>query len=196
MAVVAARPEAFANGGPVASVDGPWAAGPAFGLDMALPAEHAPPASRGSEQAGAPASSPSAGQGTTPLVRQAAEQVIAAIRQTGEGSLDLQLSPEELGRVRITLSPAEHGLAVAVHADRSDTLELLRRHIDSLAGAYRDIGYASLEFSFSGGDATPQGGAFAETAEGSVPEPSPVPEPALTRHAATAPAPGRLDLRF
>ncbi len=42
-------------------------------------------------------------------------------------------------------------------ADRPETLELMRRHIDILAQEFRDIGYGSAEFSFGQGGQRPGG---------------------------------------
>jgi hypothetical protein len=38
---------------------------------------------------------------------------------------------------------------VQLVAERPETLDLLRRHVDSLAADLRDLGYSGLEFSFS-----------------------------------------------
>lgn len=62
--------------------------------------------------------------------------------------VEITLAPEELGKVRMTLHAADGGITVAVQADRPDTLDLMRRNIDSLARDFRDLGYADISFSF------------------------------------------------
>ena len=53
------------------------------------------------------------------------------------------------------MTPAEAGIAVSVMAERPETLDLLRRNIDSLQQAMSDIGYSDIAFSFDlGSEAT------------------------------------------
>jgi len=80
--------------------------------------------------------------------RSMSEQLAGAIRAGGDGTFDLQLSPEELGRVRLTLTPGGTEILVTVAAERSETLDLMRRHIDLLAREFREQGYTSVQFSF------------------------------------------------
>lgn len=150
-------------------------------------------AMRGADPAPAATATQANGGSASAPARPAPDQIVAAIRQSPDGVIDVQLSPEELGRVRITLTAAEGGLTVMLHAERTDTLDLLRRHIDTLASAYRDIGYAGLSFSFSGGNSAGRG--MAQTLP---PDP-----PAITAEQAAvppsvrpAPAAGALDLRL
>lgn len=140
--------------------------------------------------------SAAAGQAAPPQVL----QVSAAIQGSSERAFDIHLSPAELGKVRISLSPSESGLTVTILADRPETLDLLRRHVDLLAQDFRDLGYDSTAFSFgaesrgeSGGD---NGEAKPDRAEPSVtPETTrqeQVPHDPITRMAAS----GRMDLRL
>lgn len=94
------------------------------------------------------------GQSTTPQVL----QVSAAIQASTERSFDIHLSPAELGKVRITLSPSDSGITVSILADRPETLDLLRRHSDLLAQDFRDLGYDSATFSFGGDPEGERGG--------------------------------------
>lgn len=78
-------------------------------------------------------------------------QIAAAIGRGASGTdrvIDLMLNPEELGKVRLSLSQSDAGLSVSVLAERPETLDLLRRNIDLLAREFLDIGYQSAEFSF------------------------------------------------
>jgi flagellar hook-length control protein FliK len=80
--------------------------------------------------------------------RHVTAQVAEAARMLSNGPVELALSPEELGRVKMTLSATEGGMTLVVTAERPETLDLLRRNIDLLAQDFREMGYESLEFSF------------------------------------------------
>lgn len=67
-----------------------------------------------------------------------------------DGPVELTLSPEELGRVRLSLSPEGDGLHVTVLVERGDTLDLLRRNSDLLLQEIRAQGFSGATFSFSG----------------------------------------------
>ena len=82
------------------------------------------------------------------FARAVAGQIGDAVRTTSDAVVEVRLSPEELGRVRLSFSPAESGMAVAILAERPETLELVRRHIDILASELRQQGHANLSFSF------------------------------------------------
>ena len=82
------------------------------------------------------------------LARAAGQQMAYAISQHKDGQIELTLSPEELGRVRMTLVPSVEGMMVNIQADRDETLEMLRRHIESLASEFRDMGYSDVSFAF------------------------------------------------
>ncbi len=70
--------------------------------------------------------------------------------------MELVLSPAELGRVRISMMGGDGAMTVHVMADRPETLDLMRRHIDILAQEFHDIGYGTAEFAF-GQNAADQG---------------------------------------
>jgi hypothetical protein len=65
-----------------------------------------------------------------------------------DGAVEISLRPEELGRVRLVLSPDAGGLTVTLAAERPETLDQMRRAIDTLAADLRDLGYAGLNFRF------------------------------------------------
>lgn len=83
--------------------------------------------------------------------RPAMSQLAELARRLPGGPIEVSLSPEELGRVRLSMQPAEGGMVVQIAAERSETLDLIRRNIDLLAQELRDQGYAELRFAF--GDA-------------------------------------------
>ncbi|ETA52588.1 hypothetical protein P279_07815 [Rhodobacteraceae bacterium PD-2] len=80
-------------------------------------------------------------------------QVADALPRMADGRIELQLNPEELGRVRFQIHSVENGLVVQVAADRPETLDLMRRHLDQLARDFAEAGYEGASFSF-GGDAS------------------------------------------
>jgi hypothetical protein len=71
-----------------------------------------------------------------------------AAAQFTDRPVEVTLSPEELGRVRMTLATHDGNLTMVIQADRPETLDLLRRHIDTLAQDFRDLGFDDLNFSF------------------------------------------------
>jgi flagellar hook-length control protein FliK len=83
--------------------------------------------------------------------RHAASQIATAVIQSNGKATEIALNPEELGRVRMSLSAADGALTLVVLADRPETQELLRRHIDVLAQEFRSLGYESVSFSFHTG---------------------------------------------
>lgn len=78
-------------------------------------------------------------------------QLSEGLPRANKAAIEVQLAPEELGRVRLSLSPTENGMVVQVQADREVTLDLIRRHIDLLAQDLRGQGHQNLMFSFGGG---------------------------------------------
>ncbi|MBL3610461.1 flagellar hook-length control protein FliK [Rhodovulum sulfidophilum] len=95
--------------------------------------------------------------------RTAIRQIAESLHRASDGSVHLTLSPEELGRVRLSLTPGDHGITVNISADRADTLDLMRRHGDTLANAMRDLGYGEVVLDFTGrqNNAPGQGRGFA-----------------------------------
>ena len=77
-------------------------------------------------------------------------QVTEAIHAKASGTLEIRLNPEELGRVKLVMTPQDAGVIVSFSADRTETLELIRRHVDLLAQDLRQGGYQSVDFQFEG----------------------------------------------
>ncbi|MGR3662201.1 MAG: flagellar hook-length control protein FliK [Paracoccaceae bacterium] len=86
-------------------------------------------------------------------VRFAGTQMVDALIRQPSHPVEIALNPEELGRVRIALSHLDSGLTVVITAERPETLDLMRRHIDQLEAEFRQLGYENIGFEFSGGDA-------------------------------------------
>ena len=77
-----------------------------------------------------------------------ARQVADALPRLADGSIDIRLEPEELGRVRLHMVTGEGNMVVHVQTDRPETLDLLRRHIDMLARDLANAGYEGASFDF------------------------------------------------
>jgi len=131
------------------------------------------------------------------LPQQIAMQIAAAAGRAAPGAerrIELTLNPEELGSVRLSLQQTEDGLSVSVLADRPETLDLLRRHIDSLAREFLAIGYESAEFTF--GRENPGSGDQKDEGK-TVPRPGPRADADGSRPATTAiHLMDRLDIRL
>ncbi len=115
------------------------------------------------------------------------------------GPVEVTLAPEELGHVRMTLAAADGQMVLTLTADRPETVELMRRHIDQLAQDFRDLGFRDLSFSFAQRHPDQRPGAFPTPADAppDAPAPAATAPPVPERAAAlTAHADDRLDLRL
>lgn len=75
-------------------------------------------------------------------------QIAEGAARASDGTVELRLSPDELGRVRMFLTSGEHGLTVQILADRPETLDLMRRNVNELAQQLADAGFEGAGFSF------------------------------------------------
>ncbi|WP_157958095.1 flagellar hook-length control protein FliK [Pararhodobacter aggregans] len=130
-----------------------------------------------------------------------AQQIAARLETGGPGRFDLALKPEELGHVRLKLVSHETGSLLIVHAERPETLDLMRRHIGALEQDLRALGHDQLSLRFSGGNAggagqqaTPHAPPSQSASQGAPPaDPRPQTQPAP---APTLRARDHLDLRL
>ena len=89
---------------------------------------------------------------------QTTTQIVAAISRAsvdGQKTTEVALNPAELGRVRLHLATTDGVLIVMVSAERTETMELLRRNIETLTNDLKETGYdgAQIVFSQDGGGA-------------------------------------------
>ena len=84
------------------------------------------------------------------LARHVAAQLVEAARILPDRPVELTLNPDELGKVRMTLSANEGAISVSLLAERAETADLLRRHIETLSEEFRALGYSDISFSFGG----------------------------------------------
>ena len=85
------------------------------------------------------------------MPRAIAMQIADAVRAMPDRPVDVSLNPEELGRVRLSVSATEAGVMLSVLAERPETLELMKRHAEQLARDLADMGFDSVELSFGKG---------------------------------------------
>ncbi len=87
------------------------------------------------------------------ITRAIAGQMAAAIQvRAGSGTIEIALSPEELGRVSITLNGREDGMVLTIAAERPETLDLMRRHLAVLEAEFQSIGYGDISFDLNTSD--------------------------------------------
>lgn len=124
------------------------------------------------------------------------------------GAVEITLSPKELGTVKLIAHPGEAGLTLAILAERPETQELMRKHLDLLQAELRKAGFSALDFG-ADRNGSASGGMADKTADrtsnGAQRSPEP-PEDRLTasdtgvdRHlsaSATQAFDGRLDIRL
>jgi flagellar hook-length control protein FliK len=78
------------------------------------------------------------------IARQIADHIPAAMGKP----VQIMLQPEELGRVRLSVSVSETGVIVSILAERGETLDLMRRNIDQLQQDFQTLGFGTADFSF------------------------------------------------
>ena len=113
-------------------------------------------------------SGPSVAAGTdvprADIARSVGAQLAEQMVKRPQGGVDITLNPEELGRVRMGVNVGETTVSVSIVAERPETLDLIRRHVDQLIEEFRQLGYDGVEFQFSD---------HAETSDGSQDSPPP-----------------------
>jgi flagellar hook-length control protein FliK len=81
------------------------------------------------------------------MAQSVVRQVADALPTMTDATLEITLHPEELGRLKLTLLTGEGAPMLHVAAERGDTLELVRRHIELLAREFAAQGFAGLNVS-------------------------------------------------
>ncbi|QDC11151.1 hypothetical protein FHY55_18770 [Oceanicola sp. D3] len=119
---------------------------------MALEAATAVPEARTIPHLAPHASIVAAPSGHAAAAQQVAAQIAEISRPLPDGPVELSLKPEELGRLKLSFTGSEAGLHIAVTAERPETLEMMRRHIEILAQEMRRLGHEGAQFSFASGD--------------------------------------------
>jgi hypothetical protein len=102
----------------------------------------------------------------TQTARHVAQQIAVSVTQSVGQPTEIALNPEELGRVRMSMASHEGALVVHIIAERPETTDLLRRHIDTLAQEFRNLGYSDISFDFGGDRANHPGNGNANPTPG------------------------------
>lgn len=143
----------------------------------------------------------------TEIAREILFQIRASAPTDPFQTVEIQLNPEELGKVRISLAAQDSGGVVSILVERPETLELMRRNIDQLLKEFRGAGWSEIEFSLTqqgfgqnSNDSDTRDGAHArhdgrEETVGAG-ETSPYPPATRQTQAPTAHSIVRLDLRI
>lgn len=132
-------------------------------------------------------------------VERAAEPVMIVARSSegGADQIEIRLDPEELGQLRIALTRDGDTLRVLVQVERGETLDLMRRHADTLARELHQAGFSGAEMSFGQwSQHAPPSQAAVETPEMADP-PNAAPHPSyLSSHPAAMPVMAGLNIRI
>ncbi len=84
------------------------------------------------------------------LPQHMARQIAEAMQNMPNRPVEIRLNPEELGRVRLGVSSTEGNIMVTILAERPETGDLMRRHINALETAFQELGYSDINFAFAG----------------------------------------------
>lgn len=103
------------------------------------------------------------GQPRGDLAPHVARQLAEAMPQAANRPIEIALSPHELGRVRMSIVADDNAITVNIVAERGETMDLMRRHIDQLGQTFRSMGYDQINFEFE------QGAQDSDHAEGGTP---------------------------
>jgi len=85
------------------------------------------------------------------LTAHIARQLVEVLPQAAHRPVEIALSPQELGRVRMSITTDDGAVTVNILAERADTLDLMRRNIEQLGQSFRNMGYDQITFSFGQG---------------------------------------------
>lgn len=123
-----------------------WSVGVDQGSDLVLPMmdQRLPVPEAVSRQPFSVGSNTSTEAHGASVVRQIADAVIS----NGDGQIEVKLSPEELGRVRIVISGNEQARHVTVWFDRADIGDAARRNVDQLRQDLLDSGFGDTALDF------------------------------------------------
>ncbi|WP_082152712.1 flagellar hook-length control protein FliK [Candidatus Rhodobacter oscarellae] len=85
------------------------------------------------------------------MAQHTAQQLLSHAQPMREGTVEISLRPEELGRIRMTLALSDGAVSVSLLAERGETADLMRRNLDILSQEFRQLGYRDISFDFGEG---------------------------------------------
>ncbi|MGO4906730.1 flagellar hook-length control protein FliK [Pseudorhodobacter sp. W20_MBD10_FR17] len=126
-----------------------------------------------------------------------AEQIKAHSTAGKPSTIELTLTPEDLGKIRLVMVPEGDKIRIVVHTDRPETLDLIRRNTDAFSADLRQAGYSNASFSFSGwnGRQTDHQNQHSSNPNYDLPADDAQPSPATPKPQASQPKLGGLNLR-
>ena len=83
------------------------------------------------------------------IVRHIAEQILVSVANDDSGTTEIALNPEELGRVRLHMTVTDQTVQIVIAAERPETSDLMRRHLDVLQQEFRSLGFQSVDLGFA-----------------------------------------------
>ncbi len=118
------------------------------GMDVAMETTALPDLGLNATSPSAQTTAPTFGLGAAPASTPAtaqlvAHQIAAALsdgRSEAGGPVELTLDPPELGRLRMQVTDIAGVMTLTIHADRPETADLMRRHLDLLAQEFSEAG--------------------------------------------------------
>ncbi len=93
---------------------------------------------------------PAAPLSPAPIAPENLGTVIAQRANSGGGMTEISLAPEDLGRLRMQLTPEGERIRIVLSAELPETLDLLRRSVTEFTEDLRRMGFASASFDFAG----------------------------------------------
>ena len=82
-------------------------------------------------------------------VQHIAEQIVVSVANDDTGTTEIALDPEELGRVRLHMTVTDQTVQILIAAERPETSDLMRRHLDVLQQEFRSLGFQSVDLGFA-----------------------------------------------
>lgn len=80
--------------------------------------------------------------------REVTRQITAHLTPLEPGTTEISLSPEELGKLRMSVTTREGAVTLVITAERPETAELMRRNADQMLQDFRTAGMGNLNLSF------------------------------------------------
>lgn len=130
------------------------------------------------------------------------QQIAEGIVTRASDRIEIALTPDDLGRLHLSMTEKDGQLRVTMAAERPETLDLMRRTADLLAQDLRAAGYDDVVFTFEGGGSQdghedpPVAYSQDRSASASQHTPAPIPAPHKPTRHNRADMPGSIDLRF
>ena len=82
---------------------------------------------------------------------QISAKIVEAVPAAADGPIEIILDPEELGKLRMQITRSEAGWTLHVAIERPETLEFMRRHLETLQKDLVSVGYEALSLQLGSG---------------------------------------------